>query len=105
MDTATAPEEMRTLTIIGRRWFRRGPGGTYHTAQIIVNGRTVHKTEEAYGYGEGYEQSAWDWLEANGYALRRRYGNGGSEAPWQYCQDRGITYERQAIDVPREKDL
>jgi len=29
-------EKIYSITVIGRRWFRRRYGGTYHTAQIMV---------------------------------------------------------------------
>ena len=32
----------RRISIDGRRWFRRGAGGTYCTVRIAVDGETVH---------------------------------------------------------------
>ena len=98
---------MKTLTIIGRRWFRRGYGGTYHTSQIIIDGKTVGKTLEQYGYGDQYIWTAFEYMAANNLLPEplKRYSNGGSEAIWQYCERLGITYTAEAIDVPREKDL
>jgi hypothetical protein len=98
---------MKSLTIIGRRWFQRGPGNTYHTAQIIVDGKTVHKSIKSYGYGDMYVETATQWLEANGYMPdREHHANGSAEPAWRYFRDeRGIAYEAQAIDVSRERDL
>lgn len=95
-----------SINVIGRRWFRRGPGNTYHTAEIIVDGVTVHKTPRAYGYGSQYEDSAAQWLEANGYITRKAYANGGHEPLWQVVRERmGLNWQSTAIDVPRERDL
>ncbi len=98
---------MQHLMIIGHRWFQKTYGNTYNTAQIIVDGETVHKTQMQYGYGEHYLDIAADWLEANGYMPERRhYANGGSEPMWQYFRDdRGVKYLYQTIDVQRKKDL
>jgi hypothetical protein len=91
---------IKSLTLVGRRWFNRGPGNTYHSVEIIVNGKPVHKIPFAYGYGEQYEQSAFDWLEANGYLDRER-----SEPPWQVAKRLGFDMTRSVSDVSRKKDL
>ena len=90
----------RSITIIGRKWFDRVNGNTYHSAQVLVDGATVHRTDRAYGYGDQYEQSGFEWLEANGYLPgREKYLNGLQEAPFRYCERVGITYERMAFDT------
>lgn len=95
-----------TITLLGRRWFQRTYGNTYHTCQIMLDGKTVHKTPMQYGYGQQFEQSGWEWLEANKLVPpRKQYPNGGYEGTWEYAERHGITYEASAIDVPREKDL
>jgi hypothetical protein len=100
-------EEMKTITIIGRRWFQRGPGNTYHTAQIIVDGETIKKTDREYGYGEQYVETAVSWLENNDWLPEKRehYKNGGHEAAWRFCERLGIKLSTEAIDVARQRDL
>ena len=105
MKTIKLQTNLKSLTIIGKRWFQRGPGNTYHSAQIMVDGKTVHTVPFAYGYGEGYVQSAFEWLEANGYVELERHANGNHEAPWRYCDRNGITYEASVSDVARKGDL
>jgi hypothetical protein len=96
----------RSITVIGRRWFQRGPGNTYFTATVLVNGKRVAKVGPAYGYDSMYEQAAWKWLDANALAPgREHHANGSSEAPWRYCERMGIAYHYEAADVAREKDL
>jgi hypothetical protein len=96
-----------SVTIIGRRWFEKTNGNTYNTAQIIVDGEPVHKTDFQYGYGNQFEWIALQWLEENGYMPdRRHYPNGGGAPGWQYFRDeRGLNYHVEAIDVQRKKDL
>lgn len=98
---------MQSLTIIGRRWFSRPNGNTYHTAQIIVDGETVAKTPMQYGYGNQYVWTAGQWLEDNGYMPERKHhDNGSGESLFTYFRDdRGVAYEDITIDVDRKRDL
>lgn len=36
-------KNIKTLEVIGKRWFQRSYGNTYHTATIIVNGEKTEK--------------------------------------------------------------
>lgn len=103
-ETATLP---RSITIIGRRWFQRTYGNTYHTASIIIDGETVHKTPKQYGYGSSYEDSAAEWLDQSGLVPPRpQHANGSREPAWSFYRDKlGIAWTSQAIDVSRERDL
>jgi hypothetical protein len=93
----------KSIIIIGRRWFQRTNGNTYHTAEIIIDGETVHKTPFAYGYGDQYTQSAFEWLVKSGTIPAPEHP---SECHWRHIRDiLGIAYSYQAIDVPRKKDL
>ena len=97
---------MKTLSIFGRRWYRRRIGGTYCTAEIAVDGVTIHKTVEQYGYGDHYLDIVGDWLEKNGYLSdREHHENGSKEALWRYCERKGIAFEYRAVDVSRERDI
>lgn len=93
---------MKTLTILGRRWFQKTYGNTYHTATIMIDGRTVHVIPQRYGYDSAYLTSATDWLRDNGYLEgmdERR------DTLWGYCDRAGIVLEYHATDVSRERDL
>ncbi len=95
--TAAKPA-MTCLSIIGRRWFDRKNGNTYHTAEIVVDGVTVHKTERQYGYGEQYLQTATAWLDVNGYLPGLIHQEtGGTEPLW--------SYHTSVCDVARRRDL
>jgi hypothetical protein len=98
--------KLKQLTVIGRRWFHRGPGNTYHSVQLVVNGEWVEGVDYAYGYGDQYLQSAEEKLEALGYITdRKRYPSGISEPLWQYCQRRGIKFTETVTEVARKRDL
>ena len=98
-------KKVKSITLFGRRWFTKRHGNTYHTVSIIVNGECVHKSVRAYGYGDSYEQTGAEWLDAEGHINREHYPNGSSESLWRYCEDNNIAYHRECADVAREKDL
>ncbi len=97
---------MTSLVIVGRRWFERTNGNTYHSAEIIVDGKCVHKIDYAYGYGQQYCHNAKIWLHQNGYLpeLETRDGTPG-ESLWRYCERKGIVFTDTVTDVRRKKDL
>lgn len=88
-------KEIETLEIIGRRWFRKSFGNTYHTATIIVNGEEL-KSDITYGYGNHYLTTAADLLRDNGYDIPEDSGQAFALM---------TKYEHDAIDVRRRKDL
>ena len=89
---------MESITVIGRRWFDKVNGNTYHTAEILIDGKPVHKVPFTYGYGEQYVQSAGEWLHKQGLIKLERYSNGGGQMLWTYCRDKGITFYHSASD-------
>jgi antirestriction protein len=48
--------------VVGRRWFDRVNGNTYHTAEVEVNGEYVGKSRMTYGYGDNYLETAKEIL-------------------------------------------
>ena len=87
------------IHIEGRRWFQKSGGNTYHSVRIFVNGERVAFLPFQYGYGDQFLQTAWAWLESNGYIPEGTpYG--------------GTLYLRETLgasysvsDVNRKKDL
>ncbi|MFA5323714.1 MAG: hypothetical protein WC373_13665 [Smithella sp.] len=93
----------KSITVIGRRWFQRTYGNTYHTAQIIVDGVTIHKTPKQYGYDNQYAYTAFQWLKDNKIIPLPEEEHA---SHWRHIRDDlKIQYEYFAFDVPREKDL
>lgn len=97
--------KVRSITVLGRRWFDRRHGNTYFSAQILVNGAAVHRIDYEYGYGDQYLQEAFEWLDKRGHTSRERYSYGGSELPRMYCERKGIDFHAEASDVSRKRDL
>ncbi len=98
---------MKTLTIIGRRWFNRRCGHTYFSAVGLVDGRQVAHIEYAYGYGSQYEDSILRVLAHGRYLPEplAQYAHGGVESAFRYCERLGIQYSNSVTDVGRKKDL
>ncbi len=95
-----------SLHIEGRRWFQRGPGNTYHSVRIFRDNAQIAYLPFAYGYGEGFLQTAWEWLGANGYPelLPRRANGSWVNYGTQYLREvMNGTYS--VIDVSRKRDL
>jgi len=91
-------EEVTSVFIVGRRWFDKVNGNTYHSAEIYVNNDFVHKISCTYGYGDQYMWNGFDWLKNNGYL--NYTGN-----PSAYCRENKIIYNHTVCDVKRKKDL
>jgi len=90
-----------SITIIGRRWFDRVNGNTYHSCECLINGRPAATVEYEYGYDRQYEYSGMNKLAELGYLPDFT----SSTVIWRYCEDRGITYHATHSDVNRKKDL
>ena len=98
--------EIESIGLIGKKWFQRSFGNTYHTTQIVLNGELIHYTDKTYGYGDQWEQTGKDWLYENKFLPDlETYKWGGSEHLRMYCERKGISYFRSVSDVQREKDL
>jgi hypothetical protein len=96
---------MKTLTVVGTRWFHRGPGNTYHSVAIVADG-VCHTSARIYGYGDQYMWTAFVMLERLGLVTdRERYANGLSESLSRYCERKGIKLTTFVFDVPRRRDL
>ena len=97
--------KMHSLRLVGRRWWQRSTGNTYHSVEIWVDDNCIHTIPFAYGYDQAFEETAMRWLEENKYLPDLHHANGGHEALWRYCERKNIMYERSATDVARRKDL
>lgn len=89
-----------SITIIGKRWFDRVNGNTYHSVQILIDGLPVHQIGRTYGSDQQYLQTAKDWLVSNGYLKARS-----SEPLFGACQRQGIALHDTATDVKLKGDL
>lgn len=97
---------MKTYHISARRWFDRRAGNTYHSVTIYSDGEIVAASGLTYGYGDHWEQTAAELLEAlPGIKPRRQYENGGSEPLRLWAERTGLVYSTECLDVPRKKDI
>jgi hypothetical protein len=105
-----ALKEFEQITIIGRRWFDRRAGNTYHSVDVIVDGVNVGSNPFEYGYGDGYIQSGFKILQAAGYYPKtdRRTGGGASTDYCEFLSDK-MNYREKFVfsvsDVGRKRDL
>ncbi len=97
----------QSITVIGRVHYQKRTGNPYHTAQILVNGKTAHKTPRQYGGQNDYHETACRWLEENEIIPKRaKFENGSEECHWRHIRDNlKIVYEYMSIEVARERDL
>jgi hypothetical protein len=93
---------VKTLTVIGRRWFQRGPGNTYHSAQIIVDGVEVEGIAFAYGYGDHYLTNAFAKLQGLGLIDPPSEP---SLSLWRWAELHGVKFTYSVTDVTRKRDL
>lgn len=91
---------IKEIQIFGRRWFNRGPGNTYYSAQILINGKLVHRIPFAYGYGDQFLYDSFDWLEKHGYVDKTQ-----NEPPWVTAERMGFNLIYDVSDVKRKRDL
>jgi len=89
---------MNKYLIVGRKWFDKTYGNTYHTVKIrdLENGETIVQTDMQYGYGDHYRQTAYFELVKLGLAKEEDYNN------------HALNRERfiyEVVEVQRKRDL
>lgn len=96
---------IKSLTIIGKKWTQKLYGNTYFSSEILINGELVHKIKCQYGYGKDFEWVSWAWV-VNKYNLNvTRYSNGSLESVSSWCRKNNVTYSCHESTVMRKKDL
>lgn len=98
------------ITVIGRRWFDRRAGNTYHSVCVYVDGVNVGSNPFAYGYGDCYRQTAHEILQAAGYYAKTSNDlPNGSSRDYSEFFSNVIDYRNKFVfsvsDVGRKKDL
>jgi hypothetical protein len=97
---------MKSLVIIGRRWFQKTYGNTYHSVDVIVDGKSIGRVDFAYGYDGQYRESAKAILGKAGLLPGiESYSHGGTESLFRYCERKRITFTDTITDVGRKADL
>ena len=107
---------MKTLiTVIGKRWFQKTYGNTYHSVRVTI--LDVESGEEQefyepfkYGYDDQYRETATKLLKANTDILNK-VSEGNREYGLTYwrvvdeLKDNNIVVKFFCEDVQRKKDL
>lgn len=94
------------IVIVGRRWFDKKNGNTYHTSEVIVDGMFVTKTYMTYGHGDQYIQTALEYLEQNNLVPPRETSPNHIREPiYQWKERHEINIYATVADVERKKDL
>jgi hypothetical protein len=89
------------LIIDEKRWFQKTYGNTYHSVTVTADGKT-EKSGIHYGYGDQYQQTAFDLLQKMGYFEGATYSD---FLKFLYEPPGKVTIYRTVADVPRERDL
>ena len=82
------------VVVIGKRWFDRVNGNTYHTAMVLVNGQSLGKSPMTYGYDDQYLETA------KGILLEHYdFPTGMTErSPMWQLRDNGVTLTKTVSD-------
>lgn len=94
------------FTIIGRRWFEKVNGNTYHSVEVYKDGELLQREAFDYGYGDHYQQCALNIIKNKALVLKE------FEVPeletihslWQ-LKNLGHTLVTSVTDVSRKRDL
>jgi len=91
----------RIITVVGKRWFQKTYGNTYHSVSVSVDGVSIGNSGIQYGYDDQYQQTALAMLQEAGVYP----DNGEPESLRKFAQDAGDKLECYVSDVARERDL
>lgn len=89
------------LKIIGRRWFNKSNGTTYHTATVYYDEKLIGKTRITYGYDSQYVTTGI------AYAIQHLGlpTIGDNEPPYRWAQRLNIKVVSEVDNVTRRRDL
>lgn len=94
---------MKTITVIGRRWWNARLGHSYRNATVLVDGHSVGTTD----IGDDCSSLAAELLEKLKLIPMRVRGGfpGAPKSLGSYCYDNKIHLESWEFDVMRKSDL
>ena len=91
--------KVKSIQVIGKRWFQRSYGNTYHSVKISINNNKWIRLPKQYGYGDQYITTAKNYLVKEGILEHS------PDVLWRYCQYHNIKLLTSVSDVKREIDL
>ena len=92
--------KVKSIQVIGKRWFQRSYGNTYHSVKISINNNKWIRLPKQYGYGDQYITTAKNYLVKEGFLKEI-----GDNSMWRYCEENNIKLLTSVSDVKREIDL
>jgi hypothetical protein len=98
-------EPIKSIIIIGRKWWRKTLGGFYHSSVIFINGKFWKKIPCCHGGGTMYLQNATQNIAEEKILPLKKNPHGGYESLIYFCKDNNIYLEYFDIEVPRKRDL
>lgn len=98
---------MKSIVVLGRRWFRRSYSNTYTSVEVYVDGKLSARIGPTSGYGDYYLQLAGEVLHDTGQLqpAPEVYRNGGREGLRSWADRAGVALSYSVTDVARERDL
>lgn len=97
------------IIIIGKRWFDKTYGNTYHSVRITEDGKEIAYAPYQYGYGDGYKQTAHKLLQEAGMVPKTGKRQNGMDVDYSEFitgESRDTSkYTWIVLDVQRKKDL
>lgn len=90
-----------TIQVLGKKWFDKVNGNTYHSVAVYVNNEFVGKNDFEYGYDRQYEETGRKILEQH-YNMPN--GMGETDSLWR-LNNYGVKVLSNACNVSRKKDL
>jgi hypothetical protein len=96
-----------SIVVVGRRWFDKANGNTYHSVTAYLDGAESVHVPFAYGYDYAFEQTAWEELfpKLGLSESELRYASGAMKSCSEWCRDNGVVYASEVSDVARKSDL
>lgn len=91
------------IQVIGRRWFDRQWGNTYHSVEVYQDNKLIARIPFEYGYDDSYKQTAFQVLMEKGFYSSERYDNGMYKDYHKFITGDNILFS--VTDVSRKRDL
>ena len=90
--------KIKSITIIGQRWFDKLNGNTYCACKILINGKHILTSDWTYGYGDFYRQLAGQLLNEKKILSLEAFPGGSLESVSTYCYKNNIDFFSHVSD-------
>ena len=99
-----------TIAILGKRWFDKNHGNTYHAVEVFVDGEFIDKENFKYGYGDQFIETGMGLLQKHHLMddTEEKLPSGMDKDLYDFEMDRRKhpgKYVVAVCDVERKRDL